>query len=240
VDQNTKDLLSILIPVVGAVVTTLITAIVDLVKTRRKDPRPPAQDAQVTAQDAQAFYNSPIVLAALISTVIGISAFLIMRFLIWPTTPTRTPQPAPEIVVTRLEISFTSPDTLPGDDIQISVPPRPLIIVITKYVWNFDRDAWVFVCKRAGLCTITKLTLSPNGKWHNFLDIGSPDAEDDCAVFEVGFAVVEGETSRDFLDQFRKPETIRRPHLPEAKFLDHTWLEVKRDLDENHKEISCE
>lgn len=176
----------------------------------------------------------------IVGTVIGmVTMMMAMTGLQVLATLSPTPTfPPPQILVERLEIPFSSPDTWPSDKTQIGVPPRTHTTGRTEFIRGYERRLWVFVCRRADWeCQALPLLLNTEGEWDRFLDIGRPGSEDECALFEVGFAVVDTQTH---LELSLSQPMIPYYQLPHDRFLDVQWLEVKRKLNADHQPISCE
>ena len=243
-NRSTLDLLSILIPVVGTVVSTLITAMADVIKTRRQATR--AGDQSSAAQSYVSapppvmpvapyrigtFFRSPIFVSGLAGLAISLGVVFLLHFV--ATEP-------PTFFVQKLHINFGQPGDAPEDsETRIEIPQVAHTRGTTQFIKGYDRYLWVFVCKREmGVeksCTIKRLALTSAGSWNAFVNLGKP--EDNCAVFEVGFAAVDREINSRFEDV--EPE-MRFSKLPHYQLLEFEWFETIRALNKYDDFISCE
>jgi hypothetical protein len=234
-DQSTKDLLTILIPTVGTVLTALIPVIADLIKARWQAAKPDDQASRRTPE----FYRGPVLISGLVGLSLSLIAVFILRnILALPTStpsPTPSPTPPPEITIEWLGIGFSSDGDLPPDS-PIPVKWRVRTIGTTGFVVGYDRYLWVIVCQRVtvddGRCIIQQLFPDAAGEWDDFVVIGNP--ADDCAKFEVGFAIVDRETNLRLKDN--EPE-IRYNRLPRDRFLEIEWRVTIRAVDEDDNAI---
>jgi hypothetical protein len=154
-------------------------------------------------------------------------------------TPPPTPTPKPKLVVVqKLLLDFSSPGTLPSGP--LDVPPTAETSGMIQFVNVSNPHVWVLVCKRdepSAPCAISTLELSPEGTWSSSIAIGSPGPEDDCAEFDVIFAVVDSNTNSELTVLYPPESTIRRDQVPWERFLDSQLIPTKRGLSADSQPI---
>jgi len=144
------------------------------------------------------------------------------------TTPTGRPK---LIVVQKLLLDFSSLETLPSGP--LDVPPTAETSGMIQFVNVSDPHVWVLVCRRgeaSAPCAISTLELSPEGTWSSSIAIGSPRLEDDCAEFDVIFAVVDSNTNSEFTVRYPPESAIKGDQVPWERFLDSQLIQTKRGL----------
>jgi hypothetical protein len=237
-DQNTKDLLSLLIPSIGTVLAALIPALTDLIKVRWQAVRSNTQsDMRLSDSAALEPPTAPrsfpelqrksMIMSGLAGLVLSLGVVFTLRTFS-NNEPTPAPPPSPEITVQRLNIGFSSEEDLPGPEVAIPVSWSTHTIGTTEFIRDHDWHLWLFICKQGEqLCAIKKLNVQVSGRWDQFVHIGKRSPEDDCQEFEVGFVVVNGEMNHDLttiVTNAAEPTAKRDEHSEVAR-----WFHVIRN-----------
>lgn len=206
------------------------------------DGPPPKAKSMFKAVRIPAFSSKPMFINAIagiaIVALIVISAFnLPFSKSLFRATPTPLPPP-PRVVVEVLGKDF-GPDgaNRPREGKPIAVGPRVFTVGHTEFIQGYDRHVWLFICKRQAeiACDIVPL----EQEWEEFVYVGDPGMQDECAIFEASFVVVDAAQNAQILGL---PHVLRKTDvaldaLPTG--LDRARFQIRRELNEYEDFISC-
>jgi hypothetical protein len=198
-DQNTKDLLTILIPTLGPVLTALIPVLGEIIKERGRAVKSDGSDEAaksalsppllVSPRRTLPFFRSPVFLSGMGGLVISLGVVFILN-----NFPGEPPAAAPPKIKVETvgTFNFNSPQDLPPI---LSVTEREVLTEgTTQFVSGLDRYVWALVCKEGEeKCSIQEITVYSSQEWDQRVKIGRQ--EDACTKFQVGFVIVERETN---------------------------------------------
>jgi len=200
--------------------------------------KPSSQATRIPTFIPKPIFISTMASIAIIALIVISTAFRPSLFnFLFKATP--VPGPAPKIVVEVLEQDFGPDGTnRPREGKPIPVGPRAHTVGHTEFVQSYGKHVWLFVCKRQGDISCGILPLSDN-KWEEFVYIGDPSSQDECAIFEVSFVIVDDEQNSQLQDL---PQSTREMKIPSDILpagLDRARFEIRRELNENEDFISC-